>query len=151
MDRTRISCAVLVSLALLLLVACESDEAPTPGDGSTSATSSQGSPIAAPAGSFRYEGLDVEAVLTLDGPTGVLEIRNATGVELGEPRLYLFAADDGTRVDILTRDPTPVGPEPMRFVVELGGDAAVPIGMVFLRLGDDDFGAFVPVGKGAAA
>lgn len=153
MDRHRLVRAVLVPLALTLLVACEGDGTePTPDRPSPTgaAEPTETSTIAAPPGSYRYEGLGVAAVLTFDGPTAALEVRNDTDVELGEPRLYLFAADDGTRIELVTSDPRPVPPGPAAsFEIAFEGPP-VPIGMVFLRLGQDDFGAFVPV-KGAGS
>lgn len=150
MDRSRSLRAVLVPLALTFLVACERGETSP-----SSATPSQGSgatsTIAAPPGSYRYEGLGVAAVLTFDGFSGELQVRNDTDVELGEPHLYLLAADDGTRVELMTRDARPVSPGPAEtFDVSIEEEPMPEIGMVFLMLGDDDFGAFVPVRGGAA-
>jgi hypothetical protein len=153
MDRHRLVRAVLVPLALTLLVACEGDGTePTPDRPSPTGAvePTETSTIAASPGSFRYEGLGVAAVLTFDGPTAALEVRNDTDVELGEPRLYLFAADDGARIELVTADPRPVPQGPATtFEVAFEGQP-VPIGMVFLRLGEDDFGAFVPV-RGAGS
>lgn len=148
MDRPRTSRAVLAPLALLLVVlaACETDGTePSPDRPSPTVVATETSTIAAPPGSYRYEGLGVAAVLSFDGPTAELEVRNDTQVELGEPRLYLFAADDGARIELTTRDPRPIPPGPAAsFEVTFEADP-VPIGMVFLRFGEDDFGAFVPV------
>lgn len=151
MDRSRIARAVLVPLALTSFVACERGEtAPSPAP-TTSQAPSATSTIAAPPGSYRYEGLGVAAVLTFDGTTGELQVRNDTDVELGEPRLYLLAADDGTRVELTTRDARPVSPGPAEtFQVSIEAAPIPVIGMVFLMLGEDDFGAFVPVRGGAA-
>jgi hypothetical protein len=150
MDRPRTTRAILVSLAVVLLAACEVDgDEPTPAPSSPEQGPTETSTIEASPGSYRYEGLGVAAVLTFDGPDAELQVRNDTGVELGEPRLYLFAADDGTRIELTTGDPRPVAPGPAEtFDISFDGDP-VPIGMVFLRLGQEDFGAFVPVKRGA--
>jgi hypothetical protein len=149
MDRPRSLRAVIVPLALLLLaVACErgeTDPSPSP----TAADPTETSTIEAPPGSYRYEGLGVAAVLAFDGPAGTLEVRNDTEVELGEPHLYVFTADEGAKIDLTTRDPGPVPPgADLTFGVTY--DTGSPIGMVFLMFGDDDFGAFVPVRKAGA-
>jgi hypothetical protein len=152
MDRPRILRAVLVPLALATLIACERGEADaSPDPPRPTAEPTETSTIEASSGSYRYEGLGVAAVLTFDGPVGELEVRNDTDVELGEPRLYLFAADDGERIELTTRHPRTVPPGPAAtFEVAFGTEAIPPIGMVFLRLGEDDFGAFVPVRKAEA-
>lgn len=153
MDRSRTLRAVLVPLALAALVACDRGEAePSPDPPRPPTGPTETSTIDAPPGSYRYEGLGVAAVLTFDGLLGELEVRNDTDVELGEPRLYVFAADDGERIELTTRDPAPVSPGPKEaFEVTFEEDPVPPIGMVFLRLGDDDFGAFVPVREKAGA
>jgi hypothetical protein len=146
MDRSRTLSAVLVPLALTVLVACERSETePSPETTRPTQEPTRTSTIAAPPGSYRYEGLGVAAVLTFDGAAGTLEVRNDTDVVLDEPHLYLFAADDGARVELITRDPRRVPPGPPEdFEVAFEGDPP-PIGMVFLVFGEDDFGAFVPV------
>lgn len=151
MDRPRTPLAVLGPLVLLLLlVACEPDGTESSQDRSgPTVVPTETSTIQAPPGSYRYEGLGVAAVLSFDGTVAELEVRNDTEVELGEPRLYVFAADDGSRIELVTRDPRPIPPGPAAsFDVAFEGDP-VPIGMVFLRLGEDDFGAFVPVRRTA--
>lgn len=151
MDRSRILRAVLVPLAMTFVVACERGETvPSPAP-NTSQGSEATSTIAAPPGSYRYEGLGVAAVLTFDGSRGELQVRNDADVELGEPHLYLLAADDGRRVELTTRDARPVSPGAAEtFEVSIDAAPMPAIGMVFLMLGEDDFGAFVPVRGGAA-
>lgn len=144
MGRNKIVRAILVLSSLASLVACEPDEGtkpPSPRNGTTTT-----SPVLeAPLGSFRYEGLGVEAVLGFEGPEAVLRVVNSTQQELGEPRLYVLRADDGSLVDLVTQEPAPISAGTRsRFTVVMQ-DGRAPIGMVFLRLGDDDFGAFVPV------
>lgn len=151
MDRPRTVRAVLVPLALLMMIACDRGETdPTPEPSLPTLAPTETSTIAAPPGSYRYEGLGVAAVLTFDGAAGELRVRNDTDVELGEPGLYLFTADGGERVELTTRDPAPVAPGPASTFEVAFDDEPPPIGMVFLVLGDDDFGAFVPVGGGEA-
>ena len=151
MDRSRILRAVLVPLAVLMMTACDRGETdPTPDPSLPTQVPTETSTIAAPLGSYRYEGLGVAAVLTLDGAVGELRVRNDTDVELGEPGLYLFTADGGERVELTTRDPAPVAPGPAATFEVAFDEEPPPIGMVFLVLGDDDFGAFVPV-EGAGA
>lgn len=148
MDRSRPSRAVLVPLALVLLLACERDGAePPPAPSSTAPAPTGTSTIDAPPGAYRYEGLGVAAVLTFEGQTGMLEVRNDTEIELGAPHLYLFAADDGRRIDLPTSGPEPVPPG-AELTFEVAHETQAPIGMLFLMLGDDDFGAFVPVPGG---
>lgn len=155
MDRTRPARAILVLLALMLIAtACERGEAepsPTPSSASPNATQSLSPVIDTPPGSYRYGALGVEAVLTMDGLEGTVEIQNDTDVELGPPRLYVLDAVDGAVIDLLAEDATPVPPG-ARATFRLVYDAArAPnVGMAFLRLGEDDFGAFVPTRGGGA-
>jgi hypothetical protein len=154
MDRTTIVRAILVPLITLpFLTACETGEDATPSAGdppsTTTGTGTTTPVLDAPPGSYRYEGLGVEAVLAFDGRTASLRIANSTGSQLGEPHLYVLRADDGSRIDLTTADPAPVPTgEDLRFQVAFESEPP-PIGLIFLVFGEDDFGAFVPV-KGPA-
>lgn len=150
MDRTKISRALLAPLALLFLTACEAGEDTSPSvSGVPTVTATATPTFQAPPGSYRYQGLGVEAVLVFDGPNASLRIANSTGYDLGEPHLYVLKADDGSRLDLTTADPAPIpAGDSARFQVSFESDPPA-IGLVFLMLGEDDFGAFVPV-KGSA-
>jgi hypothetical protein len=155
MERTRPARAILVLLALMLIAtACERGEAepsPSTSPASPKATQTPSPVIDTPPGSYRYSALGVEAVLTIDGLEGKVEIQNDTDVEIGPPRLYVLDAGDGSVIDLLAEDAAPVPPG-ARATFRLVYDAvrAPDVGMAFLRLGEDDFGAFVPTRGGDA-
>ena len=151
MERTRPARAILVLLVLILIAtACERGEPePSPSTSPASPKATQTPVIDTPPGSYRYGALGVEAVLTMDGLEGKVEIQNDTDVELGPPRLYVLDAGDGSVIDLLAEDAALVPPG-ARATFHLVYDAvrAPDVGMAFLRLGEDDFGAFVPTRGG---
>jgi hypothetical protein len=142
MGRTTTFRAFLVPLSLVLLIACDpaSPEPTAPTDGGP-APSLDGE---IPPGSYVYEALGVEAVLTMDEGGGTLEVANDTGGELGVPAPYVLAADDGRRITLEISDGASIPDGAVgEFSVAWPSDTRTHIGVLVLVFGDDEFGSFL--------
>jgi hypothetical protein len=103
-------------------------------------------PIQFQPGQYRYDFGGVTATLSLSGMTATLEVQNASGAELGPPGIYAIGGDD-TRRDAEIADAAPIpdgdsGTFTVSFPKELDPKT---LGLLILRFGDSNYGAFAPV------
>jgi hypothetical protein len=103
-------------------------------------------PIRFQPGQFRYDFGGVTATLSLRGTTATLEVQNASGTELEPPGIYAIGGDD-TRRDAEIADASPIpdgdsGSFTVSFPEELDPKT---LGLLILRFGDSNYGAFAPV------
>ncbi|MEX2275973.1 MAG: hypothetical protein WEA10_10480 [Actinomycetota bacterium] len=134
-----------VGVVAVLATGCDSDAEPTP-DPTTPDPSATEDPSGPIAGKYLYANAGLRATVEFDGNAGQLDISNKTGRELPEPFLYVRAADDGAQVDgkVVGAKPIPDGKnESFRFEFPPEVDPST-IGLLFLVLGEDDYGAFIP-------
>ena len=147
MRTTRVS--RLAALLLLVLVAasgCTSDGEPDP-----QPPPSDVSPSLVPVvGGYVYRGPGVEA--TVDLETGSLEVYNTTGRTLPAPGLYLLDARDGSVIEVVVRAASPVA-DGRTAGFDVRPTVTIEprhVGLVVLRFGQDDYGAFVPAAGDAS-
>jgi hypothetical protein len=145
---------VLLLVACLAAVSCTGDD----GGGDGGAASGPTTPVSAPPtvdqgpvefvpGAFSYGFGGVTAELTLgEDAAGTLDVKNATGAELGAPSIYLITGED-TRVDATIADAAaiPDGGE-ASFQISFGDPVDVAtLGLVILSFGDENYGGMAPV------
>lgn len=149
--------AALAFALVLTLAACtdggddaEGATAATAGTGATGVTGP--TPVetfTGPPGTavYSYANAGLKATLDVEGDDGVLEVENATGRELPDPGFYILDARDGSRVEgeVSEAGSIPDG-ETSEFDVSFAGIEVRNIGLVFLLLGEDNYGAFVRTG-----
>jgi hypothetical protein len=129
-------------------VACSGSSPADTGSGSSHPTGpgSQTSSSPAPKGAYTYENAGLNAEMKFEGNTGTLSIKNDTGHDLGKPDFYLLDARTGQEVDgkVDAAAAIPDG-QTKDFKVEYPPTLEDQnIGMVFLLLGGDNYGGFVP-------
>jgi hypothetical protein len=134
-------------LALSLATACTGGGA----DGSTT------TPTAAPTsaiptgpvhflpGEYRYAFGGVTASLSFDGSAATLEVKNASGGDLGAPGLYVVSGT-GEHVDGTIAGAAPIadGASATFQVTFPDQVTSKTIGLVILLFGDSNYGAFAP-------
>ena len=101
-------------------------------------------------GKYLYQNAGLRATAEFEGSSGELVIVNRTGRELPEPFLYVREAENGARVDgtMDGSSPIPDGNND-RFRFEFPPEITPQtIGLLFLVLGEDDYGAFIPPAAG---
>ncbi|HXF35632.1 MAG TPA: hypothetical protein VNO17_00445 [Actinomycetota bacterium] len=145
--------AVPALLAAALLAGCSTTGQAEP---TTSPTSPPPSPTGSPIvsvgtrpGHYEYVNAGIVARLVFDrrGGSASLQIENGSGHDLGEPFIYVLDARDGHEIDgtVVDAAPIPKG-RTARFRVEFPDELDVDqIGLAILVLGEDNYGAFVPV------
>ncbi|HEX6230258.1 MAG TPA: hypothetical protein VF029_00930 [Actinomycetota bacterium] len=151
--------ALLTLVSALVLAACtdggdgEGATGATAGTGATGATGATGpTPVetfTGPPGTavYSYANAGLKVTLDVDGNEGVLEIENGTGRELPGPGFYILDARDGARIDGEVSEPSAIPDgETATFAVTFAGMEVRNIGLVFLLLGEDNYGAFVRTG-----
>jgi len=101
-------------------------------------------------GRFIYQFNSITAQATFDGSVATMNVRNATGAELGPPSLYVLGADD-RRYDGQVDGAGPIGDGEQATLEFVFPSAVSPqsIGLVVLTFGEDNVGAMAPVPKGA--
>jgi hypothetical protein len=151
----------MLALALALaLAACTGGNGQ--GDGATGATAGTGAtgptgptgptPVetfTGPPGTavYSYANAGLKVTLRIDGNEGVLEVENGTGRDLPGPAFYILDARDGSRIDGGVSEPSAIPDgETAAFDVSFEGIEIRNIGLVFLLLGEDNYGAFVRTG-----
>jgi hypothetical protein len=141
----------LALLPLLLFVACTGGEDPSATTGSTGGEPSSASPTPAPtftgaSGTATYTFVLDELTVTveLEGSEGTMQVQNDTERDLGAPALHVLDAADGNEIDgeVVSSAPVPAG-STAAFDVSLDGIGIQDIGLLFLRFGSEDYGAFV--------
>jgi hypothetical protein len=103
-------------------------------------------PVTFVPGEYRYEFGGVTATLSLDGSSATMEVKNASGAELGPPGVYVIGGDDARhagRVDAAA--PIPDGGSATFEVTFPDGVDERSVGLVILLFGDSNYGAFAPV------
>ncbi|MGH2629500.1 MAG: hypothetical protein ACRDHI_02925 [Actinomycetota bacterium] len=141
---------VLLVLGTLLAAACTPDggdgsSEPTPAAPGDGVVSEDTGATAFIPGRFTYGFNSIAAQATFEGNVATLNVRNATGSELGAPALYVLGADD-RRYDGVADGAAPI-PDGQQVSLEFTfPDAVDPqtIGLAVLMLGDDNVGAMAP-------
>jgi hypothetical protein len=155
METTRRFAALAVALTLLLGACTSSGE----GSDSTGPTGTAGitgvqdtGPTPAPTltpgvGTFTYENGGLTVTADVEGSSGLLEVANRSGNDLGAPDLYVLDAVDGHEipVDVVGSAPVPAG-ETSTFDISLGEIDVDQVGLLVLLFGKDNYGAFVRTG-----
>jgi hypothetical protein len=152
--RGRISLfAIPIVACVLVAVACTGEREPPP---SSSAASPSGEGVVSVdtgdtdfvPGRFIYQFNSITAQVTFVGNVATMNIRNGTGVELGEPSLYVVGADDRRYEG--TADGAASIADGEQVTLEFTfPDAVTPqsIGLAVLSFGEDNVGAMAPVPK----
>ena len=150
MSTLRRSVAFLVAfLAVAALAAGCTDEAVSDPDGASTsppATPSDDEPPGPIVGKYLYQNAGLRVTADFDGNAGSLLIINKTGRDVPEPSLYVRDATDGHRVEGTVDAATGID-DGKRKEFDFEFPPAVnpdTIGLLFLVLGDDDYGAFIP-------
>jgi hypothetical protein len=96
-------------------------------------------------GAYRYAFGGVAATLTYTGSDATLEVKNASGAELAPPDVYVIdgtgARHDGTVTDAAS---IPDGASATFAITFPSEVTAKTIGLVILKFGDSNWGAFAP-------
>ncbi len=97
-------------------------------------------------GEYRYSFNNVTATLTLHGSKGTLDVKNASGADLGAPGIYAITRDDH-RFDaqIVTAADVADGAEATFEVVFPTQVTEKTEGLIILKFGDENYGAFAPI------
>jgi outer membrane protein assembly factor BamB len=145
----------LALVSVLTFVACtDRDDSPattasTGEDGSDSATPTPAATFTGAPGTATYTYALDELTVTVefDGSEGTMLVQNDTGVDLGAPDLYAFDAADGHEIDgqVISSSRVPAGSS-ATFDVSFDGIGVEDIGLLLLRFGSEDYGAFVRTG-----
>lgn len=142
----------LALASLLAFVACSGGEDPP---ASTGAAGEGPSVSASPMPPVTFTGAPGTATYTfvldeltvtveLDGSDGTMEVQNDTEHDLAAPDLYVLDAADGHEIDGEVFSSAPVPAESSAtFAVSLDDIGVEDIGLLFLRFGSEDYGAFV--------
>jgi len=138
----------LVSLALALpAVACTRGSAttPTPTPSVTASSRIPTGPVRFIPGEYRYAFNGVTASLSFSGSEATMEVKNASGSELEPPGVYVIdgsgARHDGTVTDAAT---IPDGSSATFRITFPSAVTPKTIGLVILKFGDSNWGAFAP-------
>ena len=146
--RTR-SVASLFVLIALSAAACTGGDEPSPT--ASTATTGASDPVTtsenvtfAP-GEFEYRFNNIAVTFSLDGPTGTLSVKNASGTELGEPGMYVLGIDDKKYEGTVTSPLTiPDGSEAEFEVTFPDKVTSESIGLLVLLFGGKNYGAMAP-------
>jgi hypothetical protein len=103
-------------------------------------------------GQYRYSFNNVTATLSFAGQTATMDVKNGSGAALGAPGIYVITGTD-QRLDAKVADAAavPDGGDATFQVTFPSGATLQTIGLIVLKFGDSNYGAFAPVpGPGAA-
>ncbi len=142
--------ASLFVLLGLSAAACTGGGEPSPTP--TTASSEPGSGVVTTSedvtyvpGAFEYRFNDITATFTLDGSTGTLSVKNASGAELGDPDMYVLGIDDKRYEGTVTSPlATPDGSESEFEVTFPAKVTSESIGLLVLLFGGKNYGAMAP-------
>lgn len=104
-------------------------------------------------GAYRYGFNAVNATLTFTGDhTATLAVKNGSGVQIGAPSVYAISGT-GARYDSQVADPAAIDDGasssfPVTFPSQISPKTA---GLLVLKFGDSNYGAFAPVPEGGSA
>jgi hypothetical protein len=103
-------------------------------------------------GEYRYAFNNIVATLTLHGSKGTLDVKNASGADLGAPSIYAITRDDH-RFDAQVASAAAVadGSEASFEVVFPAEVTEKTQGLIVLSFGDENYGAFAPVARPSAS
>ncbi|MGZ8579429.1 MAG: hypothetical protein ACXWWX_07860, partial [Actinomycetota bacterium] len=88
----------------------------------------------------------VTADLSFDGNVATMDVKNASGAELGAPRLYVVDGSGSHRDGVLAdATPIPDGGSATFHVTFPDEVTDETIGLVILLFGDSNYGALAPV------
>jgi hypothetical protein len=153
MLRARRTLSIFLLALACLLPAC-TDNGSAPSGSAASLTPSGEGPVTANEdvsfipGEYRYSFNNITATLTLHGSKGTLDVKNASGDDLGPPGIYAITRDDH-RFDaqvvsaVAVADGSSASFEVM-FPAEVTEKTE---GLIVLSFGDENYGAFAPVAR----
>ena len=145
------SVASLFVLIALSPAACTSGDEPSPTP--TTASSEPGSGVVTNSvdvtyvpGEFEYRFNNITATFSLDGSTGTLSVKNASGAELGDPAMFVLGIDDKKYEGTVASPHTiPDGSEAEFEVTFPDKVTSESIGLLILIFGGSNYGAMAPV------
>lgn len=134
----------------LLVAACtgdgDDDGSPTPAPSSTTTSPVPTGPVRFEPGLYRYEFGGVTADLRFTGSDATMDVKNASGAELGPPALYVIdgagAQHDGVVAGAASIPDGETTTFEVAFPAEVNEET---IGLVALVFGDANYGLFAPV------
>jgi hypothetical protein len=137
---------MLVSL-VVSAVACTGSHTTEPTQTPSASTSSPTAvgPVHFIPGGYRYAFGGVTATITFTDSDATMEVKNASGAELAPPGVYVIdgtgARHDGTVTDAAS---IPDGASATFSITFPSAVTAKTIGLVILKFGDSNWGAFAP-------
>ena len=136
-------------IALVVAAGCTDEASPAPDGSATSSppgTPSDDGATGPLAGKYLYQNAGLRVTADFDGTTGTLFIINNTGRDVPEPSLYVRDATDGHRVEGTVDGAGGIADGKRKEFDFEFPPAVTPgtIGLLFLVMGEDDYGAFIP-------
>ncbi|MEX0754216.1 MAG: hypothetical protein WD206_04395 [Actinomycetota bacterium] len=146
--RRYLAFSVALAAVVALVAGCTDEAEPTPNDSPSSTAPETPGPEGSVAlkGKYLYQNAGLRVTADFDGNVGTLLIINKTGRDVPEPSLYIRAADDGARVQGTVEAASGIEDDKRKeFAFEFPPTVNPnTIGLLFLVMGEDDYGAFVP-------
>jgi hypothetical protein len=151
MPDARRTLAIFLIVAACLLPACTRGGASPTASSSSAVASGEGpvtknEDVSFVPGEFRYSFNNVTATFTLHGSKGTLVVKNGSGADLGAPSIYAITRDDHRFDAQIATAATVADGSQTSFEVAFPPDVTEKTeGLIILRFGDENFGAFAPV------
>ncbi len=138
----------MIVLVAVLGIACTGgdDDQPTPAPSSTTTTPVPTGPVHFEPGHYAYEFDGVTVGVVFDGSDASMDVKNASGAELGAPSLYVVMGTGAQRDGVVTNAATIPDGESATFQVTFPEDVDErTVGLVILSFGNSNYGALAPV------
>ena len=138
----------MIVLVAVLGISCTGgdDDQVTPAPSSTTTSPVPTGPVHFEPGHYTYEFGGVTVGVVFDGSDVSMDVKNASGAELGAPSLYVVMGTGVRRDGVVTDAATIADEESATFEVTFPDDVDErTVGLVIVSFGDSNYGALAPV------